>query len=167
MNPDEIRKAVKPFIPGWVTYPEWWNGSLSLFQAFTAGGVRIAPTAPSVTSAAVYGGHNCEYLAADVDDAWYLTLNVPLRAGTYAFAISYRKYSNFGMFDLYVDGVKKSATSLDCYAATSSYNNQWDVADIVVATDGWHEFKILCVGKNASATDYRFNGGIAIIMRTG
>jgi hypothetical protein len=44
---------------------------------------------------------------------------------------------------------------------------KWDVTGITIAADGWHEFKIFCAGKNASATDYRFGGGLAIIRRTG
>lgn len=168
MNIDaqSIRDAVQPFVPGWQTYPEWWNGSFALFQAYTSAGVRIAPTTVTVAATAVYGGQNCEYAAADVADAWYLILNVPLRAGTYSFAISYRKASDFGKFDLYVNSAKESATALDCYASSSSYNNQWDVADIVIAAGGWQEFKILCASKNASSSDYRFSGGICIIRRT-
>ena len=157
------RLALASEIPT-LTYPEWWMGAFGLFQAYTAAGARFALT-QNIAYSSNYSGIIAIAAAGDAADGVYYILNIPLRAGTYAFAMAHIKAAAYGKFDLYVDGTKKSATALDCYASSASYNNQWDVASIVIATDGWHQFKILTNG--TSGSDYQIGGGVIMVYRTG
>ena len=167
MNADEIRKAVRPFIPGWVTYPDSHMTNGVVLQHFDSAGVRVATVADiNMIASAMYGGvylYTDETRSADGD---FYTLNVPLRAGTYGWSMSYSKNTSRGKFDLYVDGTKVSATALDQYAASVTYNQQWNLSGIVIAADGWHDFSLLCAGHHASSSDYGLSAADIAIYRT-
>jgi len=166
MNPNEIRKAVRPFVSGWVSYPDGYAGNGAALVGYTAAGAIIADNVIQVNNTNVFGGVSLVSSAASAADGVYYILNVPLAAGTYSIAINYTKSTAYGKFDLYMDGVKVNSTTLDAYAASTSYNNQWNVTGVVIATGGWHVLKILTNGKNASSSDYRLYVGAIVIHRT-
>jgi len=166
MNPDEIRKAVKPFVPGWIAYPEWWFGAFGMFQCFHSNGAQFQFSSNTLVNAEAISGLFTSVAAVELADGYYYTVNAPLRAGTYTFSLAYTKNNANGIFDLYVDSTKKNTTSLDCYALSPIYNNQWNVTGITITTSGWHTFKVLANGKNVSSLGYRFNGSACMIWRT-
>jgi len=167
MNPDEIRKAVRPFVSGWVPYPDGYSGNGASFVGYTAAGAIIADNVVTIASTAFYGGVYLQSTAASAADGVYYILNLPLAAGTYTVLVSYGKNTSYGKFDMYMDGVKISgATPLDCYAASATYNNEWAVTGVVIAAGGWHVLKILTNGKHASSSDYRIIFGNVVIHRT-
>ena len=167
MNPDEIRKAVRPFVSGWVPYPDGYSGNGASFVGYTAAGAIIADNVVTIGSASYYGGVTLTSTAVSAADGVYYILNLPLRAGTYTVLVSYGKFSSAGKFDMYMNATKvNGATPLDCYAASATYNNEWAVTGVVVATGGWQVLKILTNGKNASASDYRIAIGQVVIHRT-
>ena len=167
MNPDEIRKAVKPFVSGWIPYPDGYSGNGASLVGYTAAGAIIADNVVTIASASYYGGAVLTSTAESAADGVYYILNVPLRAGTYSIIVSHGKFSSAGKFDMYMNATKISgATPLDCYAASATYNNEWLVTGVVVANGGWQVLKILTNGKNASASDYRIAIGAVVIHRT-
>lgn len=170
MNPDEIRKAVRPYVPGWIpalVYPDGYTGSGISFVGYTAAGAIIADNAVTVANTSYLDGKSLISTAASAADGVYYILNLPLAAGTYRAVINYGCLPSGGKFDLYMDGTKVSgATPLDTYAASNTYNNEWSVSGIVVATSGWHVLKILTNGKNASSSDYRIALSAVALHRT-
>ena len=162
----QSRLALASEIPT-LTYPDGYSGNGASLVGYTAAGAIIADNVIKVNDADTRGGVQMNSTAASAADGVYYILNLPLAAGTYRIAINYAKSANMGKFDLYMDGVKVSgATPLDAYAASTSYNNQWNVTGVVIATGGWHVLKILTNGKNASSSDYRLYVGAIVIHRT-
>ena len=166
MNPDEIRKAVRPFVSGWVPYPDGYAGNGAALVGYTAAGAIIADNVVTIASASYYGGAVLTSTAVSAADGVYYILNLPLRAGTYTILVSYGKFSSAGNFDMYMNATKVNGATLDCYAASAAYNNEWAVTGVVIATGGWHVLKILTNGKNASSSDYRIAIGAVAIHRT-
>ena len=172
MRPEEIRKAVKPYVPGWVaaasviTYPEYWQGWLGNFQVYDANNARLSWT---YNVYAVNKSGLDIYLApAAAVSGWYAIIDIPLHAGTYRFLLMRRGTTGSGKFDIYVDGTKVSgATPLDAYEDPENANRAFTVTGITIAAGGLHTFKILNVGKTVSSSDYCLNGSYVGIDRTG
>ena len=147
-------------------YPDQWLGNYATFCGFKSDGTRFTPADLSLVNTSWQSGIRMLPAAAECADGDYYTCQVELAAGTYNFHWNYGKYTSSGKCDLYIDGVKVNATTLDCYASSASYNNQWDLTGITVATSGMHEIKFLINGKNASSSDYTLVGSMIIMKRT-
>jgi hypothetical protein len=76
-----------------------------------------------------------------------------LSADTYTLTIRVIKSSSSGILKIKIDDVV--VATLDLYAAADAINNETQ-ASIVLAT-GWHSFKGLVDGKNASSSGYNAN----------
>jgi hypothetical protein len=75
-------------------------------------------------------------------------------AGDYTFYVTYLKSNVSGIVDFYIDGVAV-ATGLDCYAASTTWNQVYSIA-VAGLTAGRHTFKYIINGKNASSSAYAF-----------
>ncbi len=132
--------------------------SFTQFRAFHSDGAEFEPTYRRLYSIDMF-----DTTGANGD---YFTANVYLAAGTYTLNANYWRSSVAGKFDVYVDGVKENSTSLDAYAASPDYANQWDVTGIEITADGVHEIKFVANGKNASSSGYRSPFGLMSMYRT-
>lgn len=88
--------------------------------------------------------------AAANGDTW--TNGFSVAAGTYTFNILNSTDSNRGKMDFFVDNVQ-IGTIQDFYSAALTQNVVKTIASISV-TDGYHTFKGVVNGKNASSSDY-------------
>ncbi len=146
--------------------PDSWFGAFTQFQAFHVDGSRFEPSSGrSLSSTSLPSGASL-LPGSEAADGDYYICYVWLMPGTYSFLVNFAKGSSFGKADLYVDGVKVNATTLDMYAAGASYANDWNVGNISVSYYSLHELKILINGKNASSTDYRIQMGAMSMNRT-
>jgi hypothetical protein len=75
-----------------------------------------------------------------------------LAAGTYDFALFFRRGSSSPIVDFYMDGVA-FATGKDLYGGAVNASH---TGTVVIAAGGLHTIKIVANGKNASSTGYRW-----------
>lgn len=81
------------------------------------------------------------------------TWGMYLAAGTYTFKVLGTLGNNQGKSDYYIDGTLV-ASGDDWYAASGSSNAILTHSSITVSGNGWHQFKIVVNGKNASSSNY-------------
>jgi len=158
MNPDEIRKAVRPFIPGWVPYPKFSTFNGYSMRWYNAAGTEL-PLAFSTDFDVVR-----QAAAGNANDGDYAIIKCILAAGNYTIRHYYTKSSTAGKHDIYVDGVKVTSSVIDQYAASTA-QAATDTA-ITLAVAGEHTFKWLVNGKHASSGDYYLYMGLVSIVIT-
>jgi len=96
----------------------------------------------------------------DGDD---LHFSVYLGAGTYTFKLQYLRDDNRGIVDVYIDAVE--VASFDMYG-TSNNNLVGTQTEIVVASSGVKDIKLIIDGKNGSSSDHTFGFQNACFYRT-
>lgn len=145
MNPDEIRKAVKPYVIGWVPYPK-----------------RFAVMGDEITTSVAWAWETSSYIpqlynglyatsAAAAANGDEFTFGIFIAAGDYTFYHMARSYSSMGKVDWYVDG-SSVATGRDWYSSPGAY--KLDSFAVTISTSGYHVVKLKVNGKHASSSDY-------------
>lgn len=76
-----------------------------------------------------------------------------LKAGTYTISFLSLTNSNRGKLDVWVDNVVSDAVGIDFYSAGLT-NDVIKTATITIKSDGYHRFKFIVNGKNASSSSY-------------
>jgi hypothetical protein len=146
--------------------PDSWFGAFTQFRAFHSDGTEFEPTSGrSLSSTSMPSGASM-LPGSEAADGDYYICNVMLAPGTYTWLVNYAKGTSFGKVDLYIDGVKVNSTTLDMYASSASYANDWSVTSIAISTYMVHEIKLVINGKNASSSDYRIQMGAMSMNRT-
>lgn len=146
--------------------PDSWFGAFTQFRAFHSDGTEFEPTSGrSLSNSSIPSGVSL-LPGAEAADGDYYICNVLLAPGTYTWLANYAKNTSFGKVDLYFDGVKVNSTTLDMYASSASYANDWSVTGITVSSYMLHEIKLVINGKNASSSDYRIQMGAMSMNRT-
>jgi len=142
-------------------WPHQFEGSALTMRYYRSDGTEFEPSARQIADTSSIGGRSTTVRAETAEIGDYYTLKIPLITGTYTAMIQYTKLSYGGKFDVVLDGIKQTDTSLDVYKSTASYNNVWTVTDITVTYNGIHEFKIANNGTSVSDYGSQF-GGIAL-----
>lgn len=84
----------------------------------------------------------------------YIEFTVNLtQTGTFHVKLRYKTFSTRGIYRLRIDGTDLGPT-LDMYAASGSYNNEFDFGTRTFNTTGNKVFRFTVTGKNASSTGY-------------
>jgi len=145
MNADEIRKAVRPLVPGWSPYP----------KRFAIMGDELTTVATMTYSAVDVQLYNGIWstAAADAANGDEFTFSVYLDVGTYTFYHMGRMHPECGKLDWYVDGTLV-ASGREWYATTAT--NKVDTFSVTITNGGYHKVLMKVNGKNASSSDYRF-----------
>lgn len=129
---------------------------------------------PSITPMSA-GGQTSAYAAAAIFNCAsgsIATVNnfqewtIFVAAGTYTLRTIYRMNSNQGIASISVDGGAALGTTIDFYAAGSTYNNITDITSIAL-TAGRHTIRYTAATKNASSSAYYLNIQGFALVRTG
>lgn len=93
-----------------------------------------------------------------------VTWDVWLDAGTYKFALVYRKDTDAGIYTVTLNAVSQG--TIDAYNAAGSFNNYSELTGLTVAA-GLKELKLAILTKNASSTNYWAQVQSIALIRTG
>lgn len=93
-----------------------------------------------------------------------LTYKVDLIAGTYTCRVFYYKNGGGGQHSIALGGV--SVGTLDCYAASPTYDQLGTFTGVVLASGGIKDLVITCTGKDGAASSYQFNCSLIALWRT-
>ncbi len=138
-------------------FPEKWkddrlksyftNRSVSIFKATSSADAALAltVTAGYSTVAAAAAADGDKHLAEAVCDGTETTM-----------LISYRKNTDAGSFDIYLNGVKDNQATVDTYAAAGA-DATVSVTLSTAPRKGYNRIELRVNGKNAASTDYVLN----------
>jgi len=157
IDAQSIRDVVQPFVPGWVVMPKQvsFNGHDMLWY--------------NSSNAAISTGFSADFDvvrqadAASANNGDYAVIGVILAPGTYTLRHYTNKASGACKYDVYVDGVLVSSSPIDQYAAVAASAAMADVT-FTITGGGYHVFKFLVNGKNASSGDYYLYMGKCAIV---
>jgi beta-glucosidase len=97
-------------------------------------------------------GQSVKLNATGVNQYVEFTVNVT-QTGTYHVKLRYKTFATRGIYKLSIDGVDLGST-VDMYAATESYNNEFDFGTKTFSTTGNKVFRFTVAGKNTASTGY-------------
>lgn len=97
----------------------------------------------------------------------YIWYNWLAKAGTYTLTFLGTSGTSRGKFDIYIDDVLVSASSIDTYTSGSVNNKVLTSASLDIAYNGIHTLELRVNGKHASSSDYSIFMTKINLKRTG
>jgi len=153
-------------LTGLPVFADSYAGFWTQFRGYLANGTEVAAITDTLASTDTRSGvyklwNNTSFPTSGT----YIECQVPLAQGTYTMELCRVKGTSFGKVDLYIDGVKQTATPIDFYGSTA-YTIDTTITDVVVSGDGVHTVRFQMDSKNASSSGYGIGGSLFSFCKT-